>query len=132
MSSSLTNPPLKSRPQNMKTILKSFAAIFLLVFAFSICASGQNARSSQRRVTQETNASGNNGNPVLNAAGSVAMIVVRSAGKVAWATTKFTASEIAKPLVVKVTPMAAKFALKASGVAIKRLLPFALKLAILL
>lgn len=116
----------------MKTIIKSFVAICAFMFLFSIDAPAQNTRVAQRQVAREAKASPNNGNPALNAAGSVAMIVVKSAGRAAWATTKFTASEIAKPLVVKVTPMAAKFALKASGVAIKRLVPYALKLAILL
>lgn len=66
----------------------------------------------------------------------MAVIVVGSAAKGAWGTTKFIVRDLAVPvakslvksLVVHAAPAAAKFALKESG---KYLLPLALKLSIL-
>ena len=73
---------------------------------------------------------------VMNGAGRVAGIVVGSAAKAAWGTTKFVAKDVAvpvasgllKPIATKMAPAAAKFALKKS---VKYLMPLAVKLSIL-
>ena len=61
-------------------------------------------------------------------AGTAAVVVVRSAAKAGWWTTKFAANHVAKPVIVKAAPAAGKYALKQSA---KYLLPFAVKLSIL-
>ena len=67
--------------------------------------------------------------------GNAAIVVIGSAAKVGWATTKFTAKHVAKPvaktLLVKGGPKAARFMLKSSGFGAKHLLPIAVKLALL-
>ena len=64
-----------------------------------------------------------------------AIVVIGSAAKVGWVTTKFAAKHVAKPvaktLLVKGGPKAAKFMLKSSGFGAKHLLPIAVKLALL-
>ncbi len=72
----------------------------------------------------------------LNGAGKVGVVVVGSAGKIAWGTTKFVLKDmavpvvtgLAKPMATKMAPAMTKFALKNSA---KYLLPLALKLSIL-
>lgn len=65
---------------------------------------------------------------VANFAGQVTVIVVKSAGKAAWETTKFSARNIAKPILFKALPKVSMFALKLSGKAIKKGIPVASKL----
>ena len=73
---------------------------------------------------------------ILSGAGKAGVIVVGSAAKVAWGTTKFAAKNVAvpvasglvKPMATKAAPAVAKFALKKSA---KYLLPLAVKLSIL-
>lgn len=73
---------------------------------------------------------------VLNGAGKVGVVVIGSAAKIAWGTTKFiakdvavpVATEVVKPVALKAAPAIAKFAIKNSA---KYLLPLALKLSIL-
>ena len=68
--------------------------------------------------------------------GNVAVVIIGSAARVAWATTKFVAKDVAapvatavlKPVAVQAAPAVAKFALKKSA---KYLLPLAVKLSIL-
>ena len=71
-----------------------------------------------------------------NGSGNVAVVIIGSAAKIAWGTTKFMVGDVAapvaksvlKPIVVHAAPAVAKFALKKSA---KYLLPLALKLSIL-
>jgi len=66
------------------------------------------------------------------AAAKVPVIIVGSAAKATWVTTKFTAKHLAKPVAkavfVEATPTMTRFAVK-NGV--KYLLPYALKLSLL-
>jgi hypothetical protein len=66
-----------------------------------------------------------------NGAARIPVVIVGSAAKATWITTKFTAkylvAPVAKTLFVKATPTLTKFALK-NGV--KYLLPFAVKLSL--
>lgn len=64
----------------------------------------------------------------MKGTGKAAVIVVGSAGKVVWATTKFAAKRVAKPILVKAAPAVGKFIIKKSA---KHLLPLAVKLSIL-
>ncbi len=64
-------------------------------------------------------------------AGKVVLIVIQSATKTAWETTKFAAKDLAKPILFKLLPVVTKSTLRATGVAAKRLLPQAAELAIL-
>jgi hypothetical protein len=71
---------------------------------------------------------------VLNLSGQIAVIVVGQTAKAAWKTTKFTASEIAKPVLkgifLKAAPKLTAFGLRLTGKAIKKGLPVAQKLAV--
>lgn len=78
------------------------------------------------------------GNIVVDAAkglGKTGVIVIGSAAKVTWTTTKFTAKRVAKPVAktvfLKAAPRITIFALKRSGTAAKHLTPIAVKLALL-
>lgn len=72
---------------------------------------------------------------LTRAAGKTTVVVVGSAAKGAWATTKFTAQYAVKPVAKtvfkKAAPAAAKLALKTTGAGVKRVLPVAIKLALL-
>ena len=101
-----------------KYILPAFLlCAFLLLFGGN--ASGQKATEVKKNgaITQ-----------VANFAGQVTVIVVKSAGKAAWETTKFSAKNIAKPLLLKALPKVSMFALKLTGKAIKKGIPVASKL----
>jgi hypothetical protein len=71
---------------------------------------------------------------IINLSGQIAVIVVGQTAKAAWKTTKFTASEMAKPVLkgifLKATPALTKFGLKLTGKAIRKGMPVAKKLAI--
>ena len=60
------------------------------------------------------------GPAILRGSGKTVLIVVQSAGKLAWGTTKFTAKHFAKPVFLKVAPTVARFSLKLAGKATKQ------------
>jgi hypothetical protein len=66
--------------------------------------------------------------------GKVAVVVIGSAGKAAWATTKFVAKDLAAPVAkavfVKAAPKITVYALKQSPKLAAHALPIALKLAL--
>ena len=103
-------------------IPKLFCAACLLLL-ISVAASAQ---SKPKPLQKETDSS---------FAGRAATIVIGSAAKAGWETTKFAAKRIAKPvaktLIVKGGPKAAIFMLKSSGMGAKYLLPWAIKLSLL-
>jgi hypothetical protein len=72
---------------------------------------------------------------VARAAGKVTVVVVGTAAKGAWVTTKFAARHGAKPVarivMKKAIPAAAKIAVDTAGEGVKRGLPIAVKLALL-
>lgn len=86
--------------------------------AFTFAASAQDAKKSGDSA----------GVTVLKGTGKTAVIVVGSAGKIVWGTTKFTAKHMAKPLLLKAAPRVSKLVLKKSA---KHLLPMAIKVAAL-
>lgn len=120
--------PLSLEPANiMRTTFFKTAAICLCIFAFTAVASAQRSSSSKSDSVIST---------IANGAGKVTVVVVGSAAKVAWATTKIAAKDVAKPLLVsvakplllKATPAISGYALKLTGQAMKKAVPFAAKL----
>ncbi len=105
----------------MRRSLFRFVAVCAALFVLSIAA---NAQSKSKVVEKRDRDSSN-----------VAMVIVGSAAKAAWVTTKFVAKDIAKPvakaILLKAAPKLTVFALKSAPVVAKRVLPAALKLALL-
>ncbi len=109
-------------------ILPAFVLCAVLSI-FGISANGQKKAESKQNgaITQ-----------VANFAGQVTVVIVKSAGKAAWETTKFTAKDIAKPIILgiakplllKAAPKLSMFALKLTGNALKKGIPFAGKLGL--
>ncbi len=106
-----------------------FASIFVLctfLFIFSFSAHGQGIAKS---------GGGSALSQVANGAGKVTVIVVGSAAKFAWGTTKFAAKNAAmplaksavKPILFKLTPKITVFALKLAGKTVKKAVPVATK-----
>ena len=113
------------QPLKMKLISKTaFIAFSCLIFFSS-------AASAQTKTKASTSVDAGVASTMLRGSAKVAVIVVGSAAKVAWATTKFGAKHIAEPLILKAGPKIAMRTLKTSGVAAKYLLPFAVKLSLL-
>ena len=87
------------------------------VLLFAVSANAQDERSR----------------PAANS--NVGVIIVKSAAKAAWVTTKFVAKDIAKPVAkavfIKAAPKLTVYALKKSPMIAKRVLPLAMKLALL-
>ena len=116
---------------NMKTYLNKALLLCAVMLIFAVAANAQSFKQQNGKQANNSSQVENNGNPVLNMAGKVTVIIIKSAAKTAWASTKFVAKDVAKPLLFKLLPIVTKFTLKASGIAAKRLLPYAAKLAIL-
>lgn len=104
-----------------------FAALLFCVLAANAQASSADFTKQAARASTDSKS----GNVVLNATGKVAVVVVKSAAKGTWVVTKFTAKNVAKPILFKLLPKAGKLALKGTGLAAKQLLPYAAKLAVL-
>lgn len=119
----------KSLKNIMKNLLIKTVCVAACVFAFGAAASAQNTSKEPR--PDDDNVVAN----VLEGTGKVTYVVVRSAGKAAWGTTKFTAKHIAKPVaktvLLKAAPKITVFSLKSAGTAGKHLAPIAVKLALL-
>lgn len=96
------------------------------------CTAGITANAQQKKAPSDRNA-------LASSSATVGVILVRSAGKAAWKTTKFVAKDVArraavsilKPFVLKVVPQAAKLGLRYGGTAAKTFLPHAWKVALL-
>lgn len=104
----------------MKSLFIRAICVCVVAAAFAIAGYGQD---QPERVTDR----GGSRNP--------AVIVVGSAAKAAWVTTKFVAKDVALPVakfvVIKAAPRAGLFVLKRSPRVAKRILPVAVKLALL-
>ena len=76
-----------------------------------------------------------NGQKKAEASSNVAVVIVSSAAKAVWVTTKFTAKHVVKPVLktvfVKVLPKMTVYALKKSPVIARKLTPTAIKLALM-
>ena len=96
------------------------------------CTAGISASAQQTKAKSDRNA-------LTSASATVGVILVKSAAKAAWKTTKFVAKDVArpaavsilKPFVLRVVPQAAKLGLRYGGTAAKNLLPHAWKVALL-
>jgi hypothetical protein len=110
----------------MKLLVK-FASI-LAVCLIALTAYGQQTRS--RSAAAQSSFAGS----LASGTGRAAVVVVRSAAKMSWETTKFTAKHVAAPtaktVVLKIAPKAAVFTIKKTGITAKYLLPLAVKLSL--
>ncbi|MEZ5344547.1 MAG: hypothetical protein R2681_03230 [Pyrinomonadaceae bacterium] len=90
-------------------------AVFLILFALS-----SNAQEPDNAAAVKT----------LNAAKTVTVVVVGESAKFTYKATKFSAKNVAKPIVAKAAPAAGKFVLKQSGKVVKRSIPVMAKIAV--
>ena len=113
----------------MNRLLYRSACVVVCLAAFASAGSAQ----SEAKETQK--GSDNVVATVTKGLGKTGVIVVKSAAKVGWEAAKFTAKEVAKPVLkavmVKATPKISVFILKRTGVAAKHVIPRAVKLALL-
>src|SRR5436189_57491 len=113
----------------MKTILVRLSVSGAFIFALTTCADSQ-TKTQPRRQGDSSAAT-----QVVGGTGKAAVIVVRSAAKVGWEVTRFTAVNLAEPagktLLLKGVPKATVLLLKTSVVSAKYLLPLAMKLSVL-
>jgi len=118
-----------SAADNSNPMKNLFGFIFVLctiVFIFTYSANGQEIAKSRSSSALSQ---------VANGAGKVTVIVLGSAAKFAWGTTRFAAKNAAmplaksvvKPLLFKLTPKLTVFALKLSGKTVKKAVPVATK-----
>ena len=119
--SSVNNPGLLPK-RSMKIFCKRTLSSCVLALLF--CC-GCYAQSGSTASPANENSTASN---VLSGTGRVAVIVVGSAAKATWVTTKFAAKHVAKPVAVKIAPHAAGFVLKKTAI---YLLPIAIKLSLL-
>lgn len=111
---------------------KLYKLVIAGVFLLALCATAnaQRAAASKRADAKETSAGGQ----LLNLSGKVAVIIVGQTARAAWTTTKFAASDVAKPIAkgifLKAAPKITVFALKLTGQAMKKGVPVVEKLAI--
>lgn len=124
----------------MKSLIRStvyVCALSLFLAIFASAQSGPNVdteNSDKEKVAKTASLNGNN--PILNLAGKVSVVVIKSAAKTAWATTKFAAKDVAKPILVgvakplllKAAPQVTVFVLKLTGNSLKKGIPIATKL----
>ena len=89
-----------------------FAAFFLLL------GNAASAQSVEKNTAQKT----------LSVANKTGVIVVGSAAKFGYKAIKFTATKVAKPIVVKSAPAVGKFMLRQTGYTVKKSFPVAKKL----
>jgi hypothetical protein len=120
-------------PKSSKLLI---AGVFLL--ALCTLANAQKApKQLQNSPKQLQSAETRKTSPamqVLNLSGQIAVIVVGQGAKAAWKVTKFTASDMAKPIVkgifLKATPALSRFGMKITGKVIKKGFPVVQKLAV--
>lgn len=94
----------------MKTFSIKSLCVCACVLAFTFAANAQGAAKGGDSV----------GVAVMKGTGKAAVIVVGSAGKVVWGTTKFAAKHFAKPVFLKLAPAVTSFSLKLAGKATKQ------------
>lgn len=124
----------------MRSLIRSTVYVCALSLFLAIFASAQSGPSAETKNSDKEKvakaASLNGNNPVLNLAGKVSVVIIKSAAKTAWATTKFAAKDVAKPILVgiakplllKATPQITMFALKLTGNSLKKGIPIVTKL----
>jgi hypothetical protein len=119
---------------------KFFRLLIAGVFMLTLCtlANAQKAakplQKSGKQIESTETRKPSPAAKVINLSGQIAVIVVGQTAKVAWKTTKFTASEMAKPVIkgifLKATPALTKFGLRLTGKAIKKGYPVVQKLVV--
>lgn len=123
----------------LKRILRTVSVcVFAVIFCTFVSAqSGPYAADKEVAKNKISSSKAyDGGNPVLNLAGEVSVVVIKSAAKTAWATTKFAAKDVAKPILVgiakplllKATPQITMFLLKLTGKSLQKGIPIATKL----
>ena len=106
----------------MKNIPIKSLILCACVLTLSVAASAQK-RDHAVKINDDST-----GTSIIKGTGKTAVVVVGSAAKATWWTTKFTAKHVAKPVFTKAAPVAGKFVFRKS---VKYLLPLAAKLSIL-
>ncbi len=111
----------------MKKLLFKSLIVCACVFAFAGAAKAQSSNDKYARTTVNRS-----GDAVKPDSRNPVMIIVGTAAKAAWGTTKFAAKHVVKPLAktifLKALPAVSKFVIKKSA---KHLLPMAVKIAAL-
>ena len=111
----------------MKKFIIRSLVVCACVFAFVGAANSQSFTYNSAKTTVKQS-----GDATKRDGSNPAMIIVGTAGKAAWGTTKFVAKHVAKPVAktifLKMTPAVTKFVIKNSA---KHLLPVAIKIAAL-
>lgn len=94
----------------------------ILIFSafFLILGTAANAQTVEKNIAEKT----------LSVAKKTGVIVVGSAAKFSYKATKFTATKVAKPIIVKSAPAIGKFMLRQTGYTVKKSVPVAKKLFI--
>jgi hypothetical protein len=105
--------------------INSIISILCAVFLFTLSAAAQ--QPTHQKSENERSALSS----AVSGSAKVGVVLIGSAAKGTWAATKFVAGRAAKPMLLKGAPKAAKFVLRSSGFAAKRLLPLAVKLSLL-
>lgn len=111
----------------MKKLLFRSLVVCACVFAFAGAANSQSITYNSVKTAVKKS-----GDAVKPDGRNPAMIIVGTAAKAAWGTTKFAAKHLLKPaaktIFMKMTPAVTKFVIKNSA---KHLLPLAVKIAAL-
>jgi|CXWL01.1.fsa_nt_gi hypothetical protein len=111
----------------MKKLFKRTVSVCAVVLVLAFGAYAQNSKNEVK--------SNQSGTSAASIPGKVAVIVVGTAAKVAWATTKFVAKDVAGPIAktvfLKAAPKLTLYVLKKSPKIAAKLAPRALKLALL-
>lgn len=111
----------------MKNLSKRTISVCAVVFLLAFGAYAQKSKNEIR--------SDRSGTSAASVPGKVAVIVVGTAAKVVWATTKFVAKDVAGPIAkavfLKAAPKLTLYVLKKSPKITAKLAPTALKLALL-
>lgn len=111
-------PPVSRRMDRIIRILLPLCAVLVLAVSMHAQDKGSRTKKAERGSGQ-----------------NVAVIIVKSAAKATWVTTKFVAKNIAKPVLkavlLKAVPKVLIFTLKKAPLIAKHALPWALKLALL-
>ena len=111
----------------MKKLLFRSLVVCAGVFAFAGAANSQSFTYNSAKTAEKKS-----GDAVKRDGRNPTMIIVGTAAKAAWGTTKFAAKHVAKPVAktifLKAAPAVSKFVIKKSA---KHLLPMAVKIAAL-
>ena len=107
----------------MKDLLFRTTAICAILAAFTLAANAQLKKTAEKKG--ETNLAGS----IISGTGNVAVVIVKSAAKSVWVTSKFVGKNVAWPVaktaLVKVPQKAALYGLKTVGFSLRKGIPMA-------